>query len=591
VDRENRGLAVSGRAFGRFATADLEIGGRAELELRVGDRTAALFGGGYRAVGALESGGVVPALRAPPVSGATTRGDIAPWVPRFEEEADAPLDPSGWRTQLGTGFREGTFDGRVVHELGEDLELVAAVYGYRQYDAPRADQCPPPEAPIDECLRVEEQFRTLGYAALRGDAGPDMEDLSIVFSVQQHHEVRARERPRSHVRLDWRDEVLTVGLAFAASTRSFEIGDESALRLRYGVDAARDGVDASHARQRFTDIGREFPLARGQYLPGSLYVMSGAFVDAELLLWPWLVLRAGARGTMVGVRAPADPESGSVAIRRELGTVVGRGAVEIRAGEAVRVMLNVDQGFRAPNLDDLTSRQQTGAGFQFENAFLEPERTLTWELGAALELEWIVAEGWIYVTFLDGAIVRAVREAEDCPAETPECRASRNQFQLVNAPEGAVVLGGEGGVTFFLPEDVTARATVSAAWGEGPNTGARPGDPAASRARVPLSRIPPLNGTVEGRWRHPATGLYAAAAMRWAAAQTRLAPSDASDARIPAGGTREYAVFDLRAGWRYARFFRLSVVFENVFDAAWRAHGSSVNGPGRGLVVELMGGF
>jgi iron complex outermembrane receptor protein/hemoglobin/transferrin/lactoferrin receptor protein len=254
-------------------------------------------------------------------------------------------------------------------------------------------------------------------------------------------------------------------------------------------------------------------------------------------------------------------------------------------------VLDVDQGFRAPNLDDLTSRQQTGPGFQFENPDLDPERTTTFELGAQIDVEWISFDAWTFLTLLDAGIVRAVREAEDCPDETPACPAARNQLQLTNADGTAIVWGAEGGTTLYLPEGVTGRATVSWAWGEGPNPGARPSDPAFGQERVPLSRIPPLNGTLEARWRDVVSGLYAAAALRWALAQTRLAPQDRSDARIPFGGTPGYTVVDLRAGVRRGGDFRVSLVIENLFDAAWRAHGSSINGPGRGFIVEAMVGF
>src|SRR5690606_485667 len=111
------------------------------------------------------------------------------WVPRFVEESRHPNDPSKWRTQLGTGFREATYDARLEHRLRRTLRLVAATYGYRQLDAPRTDQCPAPEAPLDECLRVDRQFRTLSYVALRGDAGP-MRDVELVLSHQRHEERR-----------------------------------------------------------------------------------------------------------------------------------------------------------------------------------------------------------------------------------------------------------------------------------------------------------------------------------------------------------------------------------------------------------------
>lgn len=590
VDPQNRGLDPRLRLYARRTSADDGWGGRAELEARIGPRTAVLAGAGYRDVDLLRSGGVVGHRRDATGSGEAMRGTIAPWVPRFAEEADHPGDPGAWRTQLGTGFREATFDGRLVHALGRDLRLVAAAYAYRQLDAPRTDKCPPPEAPVSECLLVDEQFRTLAYGALRGDAGAELRDLDVTLSYQKHHELRRQDRPRSFVSLDWADDVHTVGASVRGSSRRLRLGEGGRWRLSGGADAYADFVE-SEASQTFTDIDRDFALSRGQYLDGSRYVHGGVWVEAEA--WPTkrLAVRSGGRVAFARVDAPADPESGTAAIDRGFGAAVGRAGLEWQARPWISLLLNLDRGFRAPNLDDLTSRQQTGPGFQFENAELEPERTTTVEAGVAVDLTWLRIDAWSFVTLLESGIERAVREAGDCPPMTPQCPASRNQFQLVNAGEDAVIVGAEGGATAYLPAGFTVRATASWAWGEGPNTGARPGDPSFEQERVPLSRIPPLNGTLEGRWRDLETGLYAAAALRWAFAQGRLAPADRFDARIPLGGTPGYAVVDLRAGIRRGDRLRLSLVLENLFDAAWRAHGSSVNGPGRGFLLEGMLGF
>ncbi|MGD8861843.1 MAG: TonB-dependent receptor [Myxococcales bacterium] len=551
------------RVFGRATTADGELGGRAELEASLWGRTALLAGVGYRDVDRLESSGAVQNPGQPPAL-----------VPRFE--------PDG-RTQLGTGFRVATLDARLTHQLRPGVTLLGAIYTFRQHDSPRTDQCPPPEAPIDECLVIREQLRTLGYAALRGDAGDYLRDFDLNVSLQTHGELRVRERPRSLVEARFDDRLRTLGASFRAATRRFA-GEAVDYRVRYGADAYRDSIESS-AEQRFTDLGDEgrFAYPRGQYLDGSIYVRSGVFAELQLWPWPWLSLRGGGRLAAVGASAPSDPESDSSAISRQWGATVARAGVEAAVLPELSLHLNYDQGFRAPNLDDLTSRQQVGPGFQFENAGLSPETSDTVELGLRAAPAWLEVDAWIFATVIDDAITRTVRGLEDCPRETDACRASRTQFQLVNAGGRTLLWGSDGGVTAHLPADVTLRATWSYAWGEGPNLSSREqfGD------RVPVSRVPPLNGTVEARYRHLSSGLYGGAAMRWALAQDRLASSDYADARIPPGGTPGYAVFDLRAGLRLPPHLRLSLLLENLFDTPHRVHGSSINGPGRGAVAEL----
>ncbi|MEX1367353.1 MAG: TonB-dependent receptor, partial [Nannocystaceae bacterium] len=196
---------------------------------------------------------------------------------------------------------------------------------------------------------------------------------------------------------------------------------------------------------------------------------------------------------------------------------------------------------------------------------------------------------WGYQTRIRDLIVRARRQVEQCPADAPGCGTSQTRFQLVNLDGFAFVRGADADLRLHLPLDLRLRSTVSFAWGDGPNPVAATS--ADQPERRPLSRIPPLNGLVEAGWRGGTTGLYAFGVMRWARAQGRLALADESDVRIPEGGTPGYVVFDLRAGYRLDPYMLIAVVVENLGDVAYRYHGSSVNGPGRGLSLQLEFGF
>jgi iron complex outermembrane receptor protein/hemoglobin/transferrin/lactoferrin receptor protein len=564
------GFRVVPRTSFSLTTADSLRGGRFEAAAQAGRRVAFVGGVGYRAAGLLEAGGIV---RNP------ADGEV-PQVPRFADDG---------RTQLGTGFDEATFDGRLLIDLGGWGRVTAAAYGYRELDAPRTDQCPAAFAPWDECLTYEEQFRDLAYVAWDGGPrlGRALETLRVSLSYQRQHERRRLDRPSSFTQLRGVDDAHTIGLVAAARTARWRPRRWVGLALRFGTDLYVDWL-ASEASTTFTDVDVTVPQSRGLYIDGSSYVWWGLFVEGEALFPMGLTLRAGGRLAATAASAPADEASSTAGVDQAWVEPVGRGGVEWAPLDWLAVLLNVDQGFRAPNLDDLTSRQQTGPGFQFENAALEPERSLTVEAGLRVDSRWFGAEASFFWTRITGAMLRAPRTSDQCPPSTPGCVNSWNRFQLVNADEPSEVLGTELEALARFPGGFSLRATLAYAYGEGPNPGDPPTDPGiAWDPRVPLSRIPPLNGTVELLWRWRAVGLYAGAALRWAATQDRLAISDQSDARIPLGGTPGYVVLDLRAGYRLERNLLLSLVFENVTDAAYRVHGSSINGPGRGLLLTL----
>jgi iron complex outermembrane receptor protein/hemoglobin/transferrin/lactoferrin receptor protein len=502
-------------------------------------------GVGLRRVGLLESGAV-------PV-----KSD----VPRFA--------PDG-RTQLGTGFNEFTADGRVTWRPSGAHELTLASNAYRQFDAPRTDQCPPAFARSDECLTYTEQFRTLTFAAWKGHF-TDVDSARVTLSWQRQHEVREGARPASFVLNTGRDTVDTLGASLALTSRSFAPAAGLSLELSGGADAYVDLVD-SRSFVSFTDIAVTRELSRGQYLTRSTSLTGGAFAQPALGLGARVTLRGGGRLGVAASSAPGDEASGTAPVRGAWVPLAGHLGVEWRPVGPLTLLANVGRSFRAPNLDDLTSRQQTGPGFQFENPDLQPERGTSVELGARMRVDWLSLDAWVFQTWLDDAMVKQPRDVSECPVSTPQCSSAWFRYQLENVPGSSEVRGVEGSARLRLPSGFGARATAAYAWGQGPS-------------RVPLSRIPPANGTVELTWRHEA-GLVLATAVRWAGPQTRLSLADLSDARIPPGGTPGYAVVEVRASVRLAPVL-LTLVLENLLDTAWRAHGSSINGPGRGWMMLM----
>ena len=377
-----------------------------------------------------------------------------------------------------------------------------------------------------------------------------------------------------------RDDVWTVGLATTATTAARRAGPVT-VQVDYGADLYRDQVD-SVSWIDLTDIDFVKYDSRGQYVAGSTYATGGVFVAPVLTRDP-VTVRAGVRLGLAHADTPADEESATSAIEQSWTTTAGYAGVEWRASPQLTVMATLDRSFRAPNLDDLTGRQATGPGFQFENAALGPEIATTGEVGLRAGVGPAWAEAWGYVTRVDGAIARSLREIADCPPTARECQGAWFRYQLVNLDGPATVSGLELAIGGEY-RGVTGRASLAYAHGAGPNPEERPSDPVIPYVeRVPLSRIPPLGGNVELRrgWERG----YLGAGLRWATDQTRLAPSDLGDPRIPRGGTPGYVVIDLRAGWRFGTKVRTNLVLENLADAAYRHHG--INGAGRSLVLNL----
>ena len=573
LDLHRDGALIRPRTMAKYGSADESFGQRFQLDSQITRQVRVLSGVGYRKVNDLKAAG---AVRGP-------ASDELPQVPSFKEDG---------KTQRGTHFDEITGDVRAVWQVAPRTRLVAAAYAYRQFDAPRTDMCPPAYAPITECMQYDEQFRTLAYAKLQTSAGALAKHLEASVSFQRQHERRTQKRPISFIEDVGRDDVDTWGLAVAGQTRSWQGKSWKALTwgVGYGADVYHDRVQ-SLAWLSFTDVQITRQLERGMYLDGSTFTHGGVYAEPWMQLGERWKLRLGGRVAGAAAKAPGNEPSGSEPVDKSWITTVANAGVTYYPHEELGITLNVDRSFRAPNIDDLTSRQQTGPGFQFENAGLEPETAITAEIGFELRSEALEANLWLYQSTVRDAITRVLRQSSECPPQTPQCGASWSRIQLINAPGRSVIRGLEVSGKALLPAHMVVSTSLSLTHGEMDNPMPRPSNPRLHyEETVPISRIPPLNGTLELRWRPP-VGIYAGAGLRWAKEQTRLSISDTSDERIPAGGTPGFAVVDLRAGYRFRRQMVLAAVLENVFNTPYRYHGSSVNGPARGVLVSLETGL
>ena len=102
----------------------------------------------------------------------------------------------------------------------------------------------------------------------------------------------------------------------------------------------------------------------------------------------------------------------------------------------------------------------------------------------------------------------------------------------------------------------------------------------------PMRRIPPLNGRL-GLRANFTKSFFAQAEWVFAAMQDRLSGGDIADDRIAEGGTPGWNLFNIYAGYDH-RYFSINTSLQNVANAAYRIHGSGVDGVGRSFWVSLI---
>ena len=480
--------------------------------------------------------------------------------------------------QRHTGYEETDFDLRADYDLNENTTLTLAHQQVAQDDAWRTHSTFygidwEGLKKGDDQKRSYDQDRALTYARL---AAAELDGFVSAYRLTLSRQ--AQDEDLHRVRADGRRD--ESGVDVATWGASLELQSETDFgRWTYGVDYSRDEVD-SDGRHVKADGTPGKTDVQGPVADDASYDLVGVFLqDTVPLFREALELTPGVRYTWAQLDADRvlDPVSGEAVSREDdWDSVVGslRALAPLGAARRHAVFAGVSQGFRAPNLSDLT-RLDTARTDEIETPVddLDPERFVSAEVGARADAAKLSAEIAAYYTWIEDLIVRA---------PTGEIVDEAREVTKRNAGNGYVT-GVELTLGYQVAEDWHVRLMGS--WMEGEVDAYPTSEPVAVRDDV--SRGMPPTGQAAVRWQPAGEPFWLEAVLDAAEKADRLAADDERDTqRIPPGGTPGYAVLTLRGGVTVLEDLALTLALENVADEDYRIHGSGVNEPGRNLVLQ-----
>lgn len=482
--------------------------------------------------------------------------------------------------QRNTGYDEVDADVKVEHELGESTLLTVAHQRVRQNDVPRThrtvDAIDWEGLTVGSDLRRDfDQDRRLTYVQV--DAG-ELDGVfdRVVTSLSYHEQDEVRHRTRSSGALE--DQGFDVG-TLGFFTHLFR--DTDAGRWTYGVEYYRDEVDSF--LDKFGDQSAADDI-QGPVADDATYETLGVFVQDEIQVTERTELTLGARWNRIeadadSVRDPVTDER--ISIRDDWQAVVAsaRFVHQLRP-ESLNLYGGVSQGFRAPNLSDL-SRFDSARTNEFEVPApdLDPETTTTLELGLKSLSPRTTSQVAVFYTDIQDRIDRVPTGNVNGDGEL--------EVTKDNVGDG-YVYGIEVGATHQL-DDVWS-VFGNATYLEGKVDTFATSAPVVTEEY--LTRLMPLTARLGLRWAPADAPGWIEGMVTWADDADRLSPSDERDtSRIPEGGTPGYVTLDLRSGWSLRDDLSLTLGVENLTDEDYRIHGSGVNRPGRNLVAGLSWSF
>jgi outer membrane receptor protein involved in Fe transport len=452
-------------------------------------------------------------------------------------------------TEAPSGYEEFDADVSAVWAPSPRTTFRGVFQSVYQEEVPRFDQVAQRGYDVYE---FDPQSRRLGYLQWQQLVSSSWLDLSrVTLSWQRSDEGRRRRRSGSDLETTESDTVATLGFSADLYGRLASRAGWSA-----GVEVYHDTVRSWRLDTNLA-TGASKPM-RGLYPDGATRLSVSAFALGHFSLGRAGV-DIGARYTRDDVEAD-DPVFGPLHITPD--AVVGSVSVLVPIGRGLNAFGSVAQAFRAPNIDDLSTLGSFDYGVEVPPESLDPERSVSLEGGLKANTSRVAASFAVFRLQLRDLIDRLPATFEGSPVWD-----GQDVYQRANVGE-AYVRGLEADAEWRATAALTVRGFVASTYGQQVTVDA------------PMRRIPPVNGLLGTRYRWN-RGVWLEGTLRAAGAQTRLAPGDIADHRIPPGGTPGWATVNVTAGMRIGQSLLLSGGLANIFDEAYRTHGSGIDGPGR----------
>ncbi len=481
-----------------------------------------------------------------------TRVNVEGWVGRVGAFGGASmlnvrdLD-TGWNAigrQPGTNYEQYAGDIKLNMLLDDSQMLTLALQHHEMQDVSRSDRYPgfPGDRNNSNSFGgarfFDPQQRDLAYLRYQSvDPFAWSDALTITGSYHRQRDNQKRGFPTTSRSQE--TDVETTGFNIVSSK---QVGY---ARLTSGVDWYHDNV-----------ASRFGGSASGPIIPdGAYYDRFGWFLNSDTRVLEGLTAQAGIRYERI--KAGATPLVGvqNVFISPSYNDWIAHAGMTYELSPCVRLVGSVSEGFRAPNLDELTANNPNvlQGGMDLPSLDLIPERSINYEVGLKTDYAGLKTQTFVFWNDLNNNIV--------------PISAGANQFRRDN--QDSFIQGVEFEGELALDMNWSLYGNCWYTYGENLVTDS------------PLSRIPPTQGILGLRWREGSgyVNVYTWMVRR----QDRLDPvRDLGDERIPIGGTPGYATLNLRLGRAYGQHDQhlVSLSLENLTDKNYLVHGSGVFGTG-----------
>jgi len=441
--------------------------------------------------------------------------------------------------------------------LSENKMLTLCYQWLRQDTVPRYDKV----AQADyEYYNFTLQQRQLAYLRFEQTwQNSVVKSMSLTTSFQQTNEERDTKKNNSDLNKNEREDVSTVGLNGQLNTLL-----ANKIETIFGLDLYNDWIRSSKKTEDLQS-GEVAIYPRGLYPDGS-GSFSSAFYNTYLYRTiPW-IFQLGWRYNYTANKAEDEMFDD---LDLATSSLVWNASVNYRFNSS-RIYAAVNTAFRAPNINDISSLGDFDYGIEVPAVNLKPEKSANFELGYKLATTPFNLNTAFYYTQINDLIDRVPSIFNG------DSLIDGNRVYTKENVGEAFVSGFEMDIQIKITTKFSINGNLTYAYGQNVTK------------EEPFRRIPPLFGNVE--LRYAKRSYYLTVQSLIAGKQDRLSSGDKDDYRIQVGGTPGWFVLNLKGGYHW-KMLEMKLAFNNIFNDAYRMHGSGVDGLGRHIAANLRLNF
>lgn len=510
------GNELKGSLYGKYMSYGMELASRFEIEAN-SNKTAFIAGATIRKLGDIVAG-------------------------------------EGLGTLSPTGYPEKALDGVIKHRFNNKQLLTGSVQFHRQEDVPLYHKI---ENGDYTKYHFDPQQRLLSYLRLESFyESPLFSKIRYTISYQNSIEKRVKQKSGSSITDEEEDEVSTFNGSVEVISRPASYWDISS-----GIEYYEDHV-ASKAKS-WDEASGESQQHRGLYPDGSR-ASSIALYTLHSLNFNRFSFTFGGRYNYFQLSVP-DETLGDIKLSPS--ALIGSAGLNYKITEELRFVSSFSSGFRAPNINDISSLGIADFRYEIPNYDLKPEKSVNVDVGLKLQSKRYTGNLILFRNNLNGLIAN-----EKSTYNGNDSIDGVQVYQRQNLKQ-AVIRGIEADGSYSFLPSLTMFGNISYTYGKDLATNS------------PLRRIPPLNSRLGLKYLH-VSSFHAILEWAHAGEQTRLSQGDSDDNRIQEGGTPSWNVVNLSLGYT-GSFFQVNAGVHNIFNEAYRTHGSGIDGRGRSIWISL----